>query len=50
MLHAHDVGRNEHRSYRVDRIRGAQVSAQSFAPRLAIELTPKGVGAMLKSW
>lgn len=50
ILHAHDVGRNEHRSYRVDRIRGAQVSSQSFAPRLAIELTPKGVGAMLKSW
>lgn len=42
ILHAHNVDRNEHSSYRVDRIQGARVSAQTFIPRYAVELTPKG--------
>lgn len=32
----------EHRSYRVDRIEGASVTEQTFAPRYLIELTPAG--------
>ncbi len=43
ILHAHNVDKGEHRSYRVDRIRGARVSSESFVPRFAIELTPKGI-------
>lgn len=43
VLHAHNIDRGEHRSYRVDRIEGARVTDQSFIPRFAIELTPKGV-------
>jgi predicted nucleotidyltransferase component of viral defense system len=42
ILHAHNVDRNEHRSYRVDRIQGTRVTAQTFTPRYAVELTPKG--------
>ena len=42
ILHAHNVDRGEHRSYRVDRIQGARVTAQTFTPRYAVELTPKG--------
>ncbi len=38
------------RSYRVDRIQGATVSAQSFVPRFAIELTESGpIGAPMGS-
>lgn len=36
----HDTG--ETRSYRVDRIQGAEASQQPFGPRYAIELTPSG--------
>lgn len=43
VLHAHNIDRNEHRSYRVDRIQGARVTNQSFVPRHAIELTPRSV-------
>lgn len=42
ILHAHNVDRDEHRSYRVDRIAGAHVTNQSFVPRYEIELTPQG--------
>jgi predicted nucleotidyltransferase component of viral defense system len=43
ILHAHNVDRGEHRSYRVDRIEGAQVTNKSFVPRFAVELSPKGI-------
>lgn len=33
---------NESRSYRVDRIQGAEVSNSSFTPKYVIELTPSG--------
>ena len=46
VLHAHNVDKDEHRSYQVDRIRGAQVTNQTFNPRFAIELTPAGPVAM----
>ena len=46
VLHAHNVDKDEHRSYRVDRIRGAQITNQTFNPRFAIELTPAGPVAM----
>lgn len=42
ILHAHDVDKNDHRSYRLDRIEGAQVTNQTFAPRFEVELTPTG--------
>ncbi|TGQ46935.1 WYL domain-containing protein [Mesorhizobium sp. M00.F.Ca.ET.216.01.1.1] len=42
LLHAWNVDRNEHRSYRVDRIEGARSTNQTFTPRYAIELTPAG--------
>jgi predicted nucleotidyltransferase component of viral defense system len=42
VLHAHNLDRNEHRSYRVDRIEGARTINQVFVPRHAIELTPSG--------
>ena len=42
ILHAWNVDRDQHRSYRVDRIQGARSTAQSFTPRYAIELTPSG--------
>ncbi len=42
ILHAYDTGKTGHRSYRVDRIQGAQSTAQSFVPRYAVELTPAG--------
>ena len=43
LLHAYNVDKNSHRSYRVERIKGAQISNQSFTPRYAVELTPTGV-------
>ncbi|MHA6266340.1 nucleotidyl transferase AbiEii/AbiGii toxin family protein [Aliiroseovarius sp. CAU 1755] len=42
ILHAWDVKKNGHRSYRVDRIRGAQATSQTFVPRYEVELTPSG--------
>lgn len=40
ILHAHNLDKDEHRSYRVDRILGANVTNQTFIPRFLIELTP----------
>lgn len=42
ILHSHDIDKNDHRGFRVDRIRGAKVTGNSFVPRHAIELTPSG--------
>ena len=42
VLHAFDMNRNDHRSYRTERIRGARATARTFVPRYAIELTPSG--------
>jgi predicted nucleotidyltransferase component of viral defense system len=42
VLHAFDMNRSDHRSYRTDRIRGARATARTFTPRYAIELTPSG--------
>lgn len=40
ILHIEKVGANEHRTYRVDRIRGVEVTNETFAPRHQIELSP----------
>jgi predicted nucleotidyltransferase component of viral defense system len=42
VLHAFDMNRNDHRSYRTERIRGARATGRTFVPRYAIELTPSG--------
>lgn len=42
ILHAHNVDKNEHRGYRVDRIQGVRVTDKTFVPRFEIELTPTG--------
>lgn len=42
VLHAWSREANEHRSYRLDRIQGAQSTNETFVPRYAIELTPSG--------
>lgn len=42
ILHAHNVDRNEHRSYRVDRIQGATVTERTFTPRHRVELAATG--------
>ena len=42
VLHALRADGGEHRSYRIDRIRRARATKQSFTPRYAIELTPMG--------
>lgn len=42
ILHAHNIDRNEHRKYRIDRIEGASVTDRSFVPRHQIELTATG--------
>lgn len=47
VLHAWNVDRDAHRSYRVDRIQGVRTTAQSFTPRYAVELTPTGPMAVL---
>ena len=47
ILHAYNLNKNAHRSYRVDRIQGAQVTNQTFKPRFAVELTPTGPFAIL---
>lgn len=43
ILHAWDVNKNDHRSYRVDRIQGAQTTNQTFVPKYEVELTPSGL-------
>lgn len=42
ILHAFNTEKNAHRSYRVDRIQGAQTTGQTFVPRYEVELTPQG--------
>ena len=42
VLHAIRNDSGEHRSYRVDRMQGATVTAQVFNPRYAVELTSAG--------
>jgi WYL domain len=42
ILHAVRADAQQHRSYRVDRIRGASVTNRIFVPRYAVELTPTG--------
>lgn len=42
LLHAYSLDAGEHRSYRVDRIKGAHVTDRTFVPRYAIELNPVG--------
>ncbi len=46
LLYAIRSNTGELRSYRVDRIQGATVSAQTFTPRFAIELTPTEMGGI----
>jgi predicted nucleotidyltransferase component of viral defense system len=46
VLHGFDMSRNDHRSYRTDRIRAARATARVFAPRYAVELTPGGPQAI----
>ena len=40
ILHIEKTGANEHRTYRVDRIRGVEVTNETFVPRHRIELSP----------
>lgn len=42
VLHAFNTEKNEHRSYRVDRIAGARTTNQAFVPRYEVELNPHG--------
>lgn len=42
VLHAIRRNSGEHRSYRVDRMQGASVTSESFAPRYVVELTADG--------
>ena len=42
ILHAWNIDRDLHRSYRIDRIQGARTTNQIFSPRYAVELTPSG--------
>lgn len=42
ILHAHNVNKDTHRSYRIDRIEGARLTSTAFVPRYEIELTPTG--------
>ncbi len=42
VLHATRTADGEHRSYRIDRIQGAQTTPQSFIPRFVVELSPQG--------
>lgn len=42
VLHAVRADNQQHRSYRIDRIRGARATQRTFTPRYAIELTPTG--------
>ena len=47
ILHAYDTRKDGHRSYRVDRIQGAEATNQTFKPRYAVELSPRGPVAIL---
>lgn len=42
LLHAWNSDKNEHRSYRVDRMISARVTNETFTPRYVVELTPQG--------
>ena len=42
VLHAFNTDKGEHRSYRIDRMRGARVTNTGFVPRYEIELSPQG--------
>jgi len=42
VLHAIRSDSGEHRSYRIDRMQGAVVTSQAFAPRYVVELTSTG--------
>jgi predicted nucleotidyltransferase component of viral defense system len=42
VLHAIRSESGEHRSYRVDRMQGAAITGQSFAPRYLVELSSEG--------
>src|SRR5437588_10400100 len=42
VLHALRAHSGEHRSYRIDRMQGATVTAQPFVPRYLVELTTEG--------
>ena len=42
VLHAIRSDSGEHRSYRVDRMQAASVTAQTFSPRYLVELSPNG--------
>ncbi len=42
VLHAVRWHNQQHRSYRVDRIRGARITQQTFIPQYAVELTATG--------
>ena len=42
VLHAWNTDKNEHRSYRVDRMQGARVANRTFSPRYAVELNSQG--------
>jgi predicted nucleotidyltransferase component of viral defense system len=42
VLHAVRADNQQHRSYRIDRIRGARTTQRTFTPRYAVELTPTG--------
>ncbi len=41
VLHAWNTDKNEHRSYRVDRMQNARVTQRTFIPRYAVELSPQ---------
>jgi predicted nucleotidyltransferase component of viral defense system len=45
VLHAVRADNQAHRSYRLDRIRGARTTQQTFTPRYAVELTPAGTAS-----
>ena len=42
VLHAFNTDKNDHRSYRIERITGARVTSQTFVPRYEVELSPQG--------
>ncbi len=42
VLHAWNTDKDQHRSYRLDRMQGARTTSISFKPRYEVELGPKG--------
>lgn len=42
VLHAFNTDKNEHRSYRIERIKGAHITNQIYIPRYKVELPPQG--------